>query len=86
MDQGEIYKVSEAETSIRFGNRDISPTAFTETAKEKISLEDGQTLLLVFEVCTGRLRENVYQVVGMVQERTQSQENRLGGMCVKMMN
>lgn len=88
MDKGETDKVSKGETSLRLGNRDISLTAFTETTTEKISLgEDGQILLLVFEVSTECPRENAYQMVGMVQEeRTQSQKNKLGVMCVKTLN
>lgn len=85
MDKGEIYKVSELETSTRLGNRDISLTPFTEIAMEKISLgEDGQMLFLVFEVQTEYPWENVYQVIGiMKQKKAQSQKNKLGVMYVE---
>lgn len=84
MNKGEIYKVSELETSTGPGNKDISLTIM-EIAMEKISFrEDGQMLLLMLEVLRGCPWENVYQVVGIMKDKkAQSQKNKLGVMCVE---
>ena len=84
MNKGEIYKISELETSTGSGNKDISLTIM-EIVIEKISFrEDGQMLLLMLEVPRGCSWENVYQVVGIVNnKKAQSQKNKLGVMCVE---